>query len=103
MRRMTRILPLVAVLAALPASAHEKGDRAMGVVESVSAERIVIRAADGHEIAFTVTADTRFVRGGAPVRVEDVEAGQRAVVRGRRVGEELRAVQVKLAPAVDRK
>lgn len=103
MRRVMRILPLVAALAAVPASAHEKGDRAMGVVESVSAARIVIRAADGHEIAFTVTGDTRFVRGDAPVGVEDVEAGQRAVVRGRRVGEELRAVHVKLAPPVKRK
>ena len=39
MRRMITFVALGAVLVATPAAGHEKGDRAMGVVESVSAER----------------------------------------------------------------
>jgi len=93
------VLALVAVLIAAPAGAHEKGDRAMGVVESLTAERIVIKAGDGHSVAFTVGPDTQFLLGDRPVRPEDVRLGQRAVVHGRRKGEALQAVRVKLGPA----
>jgi hypothetical protein len=90
---------LVAALAAGPAAAHEKGDRAMGVVESATAERIVIKAADGHAVAFTLTPETRFLRGESPARPEDVRVGERAVVNGKRSGETVQAVRVKLGPA----
>lgn len=95
-------LKLVAVLVALagvPVGAHEKGDRAMGVVESVAPERIVVKTADGHAVAFTVTAETRFFVGEKPARADDVRVGQRAVVHGKRAGEALQAVQVKLGAA----
>jgi hypothetical protein len=96
MRWMMTFVILIAVLVATPAAGHEKGDRAMGVVESVTAERIVVETADGHPVAFTITKDTRFFRGDEPVRLEDVKAGQRAVVHGKRLDEELQAVQVKV-------
>ena len=101
-RRMT-FLAVVAVLVATPAAGHEKGDRAMGVVESVTAERIVVETADGHPVAFTITKDTRFFRGDEPVRVENVKAGQRDVVQGKRLGTELQAVQVKVGASTKRK
>jgi hypothetical protein len=91
-------LALVAALAAVPARAHEKGDRAMGVVERVTAEEIVIKASDGHSVAFAVTQETRFFRGDEPARPEDVRVGQRAVVQGKRSGERIDAMRVKLAP-----
>jgi hypothetical protein len=99
MKRMLRILTLVSAFAASPAVAHEKVDRAMGVVESVTAERIVIKGTDGHPVAFTVTADTKLFRGEKPARLEDVQVGERVVVNGRRAGEEFQAVRVKLGPA----
>lgn len=86
-------------LVAAPAVAHEHGDRAMGVVASATAERIVIKTADGHPVTFSVTPETRFLRGESPARPEDVRAGERAVVHGKRVGEALEAVLVKLGPA----
>ncbi len=93
-----KVLAVVAALVAGPAVAHEKGgDRAMGVVESVSADRIVIRASDGHEVAFTVDAGTRFYVGEKAAAPGDVRAGQRAVVHGKRSGQTLTAVRVKLA------
>jgi hypothetical protein len=91
---------LALVLGALPARAHEKGgDRAMGVVESVGAERIVVKASDGHLVEFAVTRETRFFLGEKPARPEDVRVGQRAVVQGRKAGEKLEAVRVKLGAA----
>jgi hypothetical protein len=103
MKRKLKLMALLAALAATPAAAHEKGDRARGVVESVSAERIVIESADGHMVAFAITEETRFFRGGELAGREDVKPGQRAVVHGKRSGEELRAVQVKLGAAPARR
>ena len=101
MKRTMRFMALVGALAvAAPAAGHEKGNRAMGVVESASAEKIVIQTADGHPVAFTVTKDTQFFRGDVPARPEDVKPGQRAVVHGKRTGERLEAVRVKLGAAV---
>ena len=99
MKRMLRILALVSAFAASPAVAHEKVDRAKGVVESVAAERIVIKGTDGHPMAFTITPDTRLFRGEKTARIEDVQVGERVVVNGRRAGEEFQAVRVKLGPA----
>jgi len=90
------LVALGVALGGFPARAHEKGDRAMGVVESVTAEKIVVKAADGHSVAFTVTPETRFFRDDKPARPEDVRVGQRAVVHGRRAGERVEAVRVKL-------
>jgi hypothetical protein len=101
---MSRKLAAVALafgvgLAAVPAAAHEEGGRAMGVVDSVTPDRIVVKSTDGHLVAFAVTQDTRFFQGEKPARPEDVRVGQRAVVDGKKAGERLEAVRVKLAPA----
>ena len=97
MNRTSRTLALLAaLLAASPSAAHEQGGRAMGVVESVTADRIVIKATDGHSVAFTLTPRTRFFQGEQPARLEDVRVGQRAVVHGRRDGERVLAERVKL-------
>jgi hypothetical protein len=94
---------LLLTFAAAPALAHEHADRAMGVVESVSADRIVIKATDGHPVSFTVTAETVLVRGDKPARLQDVRVGERAVVQGKRLGEEITAVRVNLGPESARK
>lgn len=98
MNRSCRMLAVVAALAAAPALAHESAERAMGVVESVTPDRIVIKAEDGHAVPFAVTAETRFFRGDKPARPEDVQVGQRAVVHGKKAGDGVQAVRVKLAP-----
>ncbi|WP_242336106.1 MULTISPECIES: DUF5666 domain-containing protein [unclassified Anaeromyxobacter] len=98
--KRTRTLTLLATLLTAPAAAaHEQGGRAMGVVESVTAQQLVVKTADGHSVAFTVTPETRFFRGEKPARREDVQVGQRAVIRGTHVGERLRADTVKLGAA----
>jgi hypothetical protein len=93
-----RLLPSLVALAlvAFAAAAHEPGGRAVGVIEMATATHIVIRAADGHTVAFVVTAATRFLDGQRPARVEDARAGRRAVVEGRPTAEGMEAVRVKL-------
>jgi hypothetical protein len=86
----------IAVTATAPALAHEKGGRAVGTIETVSPTRIVLRATDGHPVTFSITSSTVFVQGEKPARSEDVRVGQRAVVEGKRSGERLDAVRVKL-------
>lgn len=96
MSRTMKAFALIATLVAESALAHEKGGRAMGVVESVTPERIVVKTADGHPVAFSLTGETRFVIGHTPARLEDVQVGRRVVVHGKRVGEALQASEVKL-------
>ena len=71
----------------------------MGIVRDVSVQRLVIETPDGHRVAFSVTKDTRFTRGGAAARLEDVKPGERAAVHGERHGDTLDAVLVKLGAA----
>jgi hypothetical protein len=97
--RASKLLGLVVALAAAPAAAHERADRAMGVVESVTPERIVVKARDGHALSFSITPETRFLRGKKPSRAEDVRVGERAVVHGKKAGERIEAVEVKLGAA----
>lgn len=97
MKRMGGFLVLIGTLVAAPAAAHERGGNALGLVQDVSPARLVIETPDGHQVAFAITKDTRFTRGGATVRLEDVKLGERAAVHGKRDGERLSALQVKLA------
>ena len=94
-----KVLKAMAVVGALVASsalAHESGGRATGTIEGVTADRIVVRTSDGHEVAYAVTPATRFLKGDKQVRLEDVRVGQRAVVHGKRAGDAMQAVQVKI-------
>lgn len=96
MNRTWKIAAVLAALVAGPAMAHEKGGRAMGTVESVTPERIVVRTSDGHDVPFAVTKETRFLKGEKPAHAEDVRVGQRVVINGKRDGDALHALQVKL-------
>ena len=91
-------LTMLALLGSAPAAAHEAGANARGVIESVTPDRVAVKAADGHVSAFALTPATLFSRGEKAVLAGDVRVGERAVVRGKRVGERLEAVLVKLAP-----
>jgi hypothetical protein len=98
---MNRTLKTLAALAALlpgSALAHGKGDHERGIVESIAPDRIVIRTSDGHTVPYAVSPETRFSVGSTHVQLGEVHVGQRAVVHGRRSGDALTAVEVKLAP-----
>jgi hypothetical protein len=94
------ILALVGALFT-PASsrAHEAGLHARGTIEEITPHRVVVATKDGKDQTYALDADTKFLRGEAPARREDVRAGERAVVHARRDGGELHATEVRLAPA----
>lgn len=95
-----RMLGLVAALAfATPALAHEAGGHNRGTVERVTASELALKTSDGHPVVYKLSPDTRFERGGAAIKLEDVKVGERAVVEGKGHGTNLAASRVKLAPA----
>lgn len=95
-----RMLGLVATLAlATPALAHETGGHNRGTVERITASELALKTSDGHPVVYKLSPETRFERGGAAIKAEDVKVGDRAVVEGKGHGGDLTASKVKLAPA----
>jgi len=95
-----RMLAFVAALAvATPALAHETGGHNRGTVERITASELALKTSDGHPVVYKLSPETRFERGGAAIKSEDVKVGERAVVEGKGHGAELTASKVKLAPA----
>lgn len=86
------------VLAPTAARAHESGLHVKGTVKHVAPDHLVLTALDGKDHRFAVTPDTKYLRGGAQAKPEDVKAGERAVVHARRDGDALTATEVRLAP-----
>lgn len=70
-----------ALLAARPAAAHE-GHRhqAMGTVAALDAARLTLTTPEGESRSFVLSAATKYLRGDAEVKREDVATGERAVV-----------------------
>lgn len=99
MRRVFASLA-AAGMVSLPAMAlgHAGGHDARGTVKEIASDRIVL-SVDGKDEIFAVGGETRFERGTAIVRREDVRVGERAVVHARREGQGLHATKVKLAPS----
>jgi len=89
-------------LLATPALAHEAGERARGTVESITADRIVLEAADGHELAYAITPETRFLRGDARIERAEVRVGERAVVQGKKGKDGMEATRVTVGAARQR-
>jgi hypothetical protein len=103
MKRIVEALFVAAALVASPALAHEHGGRAMGVVQSITPDRIVVKTSDGHEVPYQVTKETRFMAGDKPGRAAAVRVGQRVVVHGERTADGLHAIEVKFAAEPARK
>ena len=104
MKQLKLVAVLVGLFTGAPVVAHETGaDHAMGVVESITPDRIAVKTADGHTVPFVVTRETRFTRGEKAVVAGDVRVGERVAVHGKRAGDALQAVQVKLGGASGKK
>jgi hypothetical protein len=103
MRWTMAVASLVAALTIRPAAAHESADRVMGIVERVTAQELVLKATDGHTVVFAITPETRFTDAGTPVPVEEIQPGRRVAVHGKKAGERIEAVWVKLGPMPPKK
>lgn len=98
--RSMMILALVGALftPAFP-RAHEAGLHARGTIKEITPQQVVVATKDGMDLTYALGADTKFIRGEAPARSEDVRTGERAVVHARREGVKLHATEIRLAPA----
>lgn len=81
------------------AAAHEGGLDARGTIKEIGADEVVLATAQGKDQTYALGPDTKYRRGTAPARREDVRAGERAVVHARREGDKLHATEIRLAPA----
>jgi hypothetical protein len=93
MRRTILALAFLHGFAATPALAHGGGPHLKGTVSAISADQITVDAEGGPAVA-KITPDTRFVRGKAAGKREDLKQGDRVVVHTRKKGDALEALEV---------
>jgi hypothetical protein len=85
------------------AGAHEGGHDVRGVVVSVSREDLMVKTSHGSE-KFVLTAETEFVKDGAPATAADLKAFDRVVVHAKKKGGRMEAMKVDFAaPAAPKK
>ena len=94
MRKQALRMVLVFGLAAFPLLAHGGGEHLKGTVSAIGPERIAVKDADGHESVAAITPQTRFLRGKAVGKRDDLHPGDRVVVHTRKSGDGLEAVEV---------
>ena len=89
MINMTKSLAAIALAltlafgAAGAALAHEGHDhKVMGTVAAIKDSRLEVKGADGKIVAFTLTDQTKILRGKTPATRADIKADQRVVVVG---------------------
>ena len=99
MRSMMAMAVLGVLFAPALAGAHEAGLHARGTIREIGPDHVVLAMTDGKEQTYALGQDTKFVRGEAPARREEVRAGERAVIHARRDGEKLHATEIRLGPA----
>jgi len=90
------ILAIALLLGPLsPALAHGGGPHLKGTVSAVSAEQITVEADGGKPASAKITPETRFVRGKAEGKREDLKHGDRVVVHTRKRGDALEALEIR--------
>jgi hypothetical protein len=99
MKFVKRVVVIGALVAPALGAGHEGGLDARGTIKTIGADEVVLSTAQGKDQAYALGPDTKFRRGAAPARREDVRAGERAVVHARREGDKLHATEIRLAPA----
>jgi hypothetical protein len=89
-------MALFLALAAAPSLAHG-GPHLKGTVSAIGSDQITVKSGDGQESQAQITPQTRFLRGKAPGRLEDLRQGDRVVVHARRQGKALEASEIRYA------
>jgi hypothetical protein len=98
MKKQVSMMFVVLGLAASPLLAHG-GPHLKGTVAAIAPDQIAVKEAGGHESAAKITPQTRFLRGKAAGKREDLHQGDRVVVHTRKSGDALEAVEVHYAAA----
>jgi len=95
MMRTILAVVLVLALAGSAALAHGGGPHLKGTVSAITADQITVAGAEGQAAVAKITPDTRFVRGKAVGKREDLKQGDRVVVHTRKHGDALEAIEVR--------
>lgn len=75
--------------------AHGNEKHVMGVVKSVGADSVTVETASHQSQTVQITAQTKFVKSGAPSSLQDLKVGDRVVIHAKPSGNKLEATEVK--------
>ena len=75
--------------------AHGNEKHVMGVVKSVGADSMTVETANHQSQTVQITAQTKFIKSGAPSSLSALKAGDRVVIHAKPSGDKLDATEVK--------
>ena len=99
MKIWTAILLCAFVMVATLAWPHGDEIHVMGTVEKVDGTTITVAERNGNHTSVSVTGDTKFLKGTAAAKLEDLKPGDRVVIHAKKVKDQLQATEVKIGIA----
>jgi hypothetical protein len=75
--------------------AHGNEKHVMGVVQSIGADFVTVETATHQSQTVKITAQTKFVKSGAPSSLSDLKVGDKVVIHAKPSGNKLEATEVK--------
>ncbi len=99
MKTTRNAVAVIALLAGFAAFAHGGEKHLKGVITKVEGTSLTLAVAKGPAVVVMTDEKTEFTRADAKARLEDVTAGDKAVIHAKEHDEKLIAHVVKLAPA----
>jgi hypothetical protein len=75
--------------------AHGNEKHVMGVVKSIGADFVTVETANHQSQTVKITAQTKFIKSGAPGSLSDLKPGDRVVIHAKPAGDKLEATEVK--------
>lgn len=76
--------------------AHGGTEHVMGTVNAITDHSLLIQTSDGTVTAVEFDSETKFIKGGSPATVKDVQVGSRVVVHAHKRDNSLHAAEVKI-------
>ena len=95
---------LLCALLVIATFAWSHGDEihVMGTVDKVDGTTITVTERNGNHTNVNVNDATKFLKGTAAAKLEDVKPGDRVVIHAKKVNEQLQATEVRIGAAAPR-
>jgi hypothetical protein len=91
---------LITLLCSGPLFAHGNEKHVLGTVKAVGADSVTVETTSHQSQTVQVTAQTKFIKGGAPSSLSDLKVGDRVVIHAKASGDKLQATEVKFGAPV---
>jgi hypothetical protein len=78
------------------AFAHGGMEHIMGTVTAITDHSLSVKTSNGAITAAEFDSETKFIKGGSPATVKDVQVGSRVVVHAHKRNNSLHAAEVKI-------